>query len=150
MDFKPRSWFDLTSEVRYDLANDRFRLANHYALIHPNNIWSLALGHRYLRDDPQTYGDGDNLFTGSLYYRLNENWATRVSYHFDAREGTLQEQYYTIFRDLRSWTAALTFRARDSSDGSTDFSVAVTFSLKAFPRLGTTKGHDTPSLLLGS
>jgi LPS-assembly protein len=150
LDFKPRSWFDLTSEVRYDLANERFRLANHYALIHPNNIWSLALGHRYLIDDPQTYGAGDNLITGSLYYRLNENWAARVSYHFDAREGTLQEQYYTIFRDLRSWTAALTFRARNSTDGSTDFSVAVTFSLKAFPRLGTTKGHDTPSMLLGS
>jgi hypothetical protein len=45
----------------------------------------------------------------------------------------LEEQAYTIFRDLRSWTAALTFRVRENPQGPQDLSVTFTFSLKAFP-----------------
>jgi hypothetical protein len=46
------------------------------------------------------------------------------------------EQAYTIFRDLRSWTAALTFHVRENPTGPQDLSVTFTFSLKAFPRYG--------------
>jgi hypothetical protein len=85
-----------------------------------------------------------------LYLRLNENWATRIAQRFEARDGTLEEQYYTIYRDLRSWTAGLTFRIRDNRSAPSDFGVAVTFSLKAFPRLGSGREREAPSLLLGS
>jgi LPS-assembly protein len=149
LDLKPRSWLTLTSEVRYDLANERFRLAYHYATIKPNNTWSWAVGHRYLRDDPSTYGLGNNLITSSIFCRMNENWAARISHHFEARDGVLEEQYYTIYRDLRSWTAALTFRVRDNRTGSNDFTVGFTISLKAHPRFGLGQDSDTPSLLVG-
>jgi hypothetical protein len=102
-----------------------------------------------VHEDP-TLGEGNNQITGVLYYRLNENWATRISERIDARNGNLQEQYYTIYRDLRSWTAGLTFRVRNNLNGPQDFGVAVTFSLKAFPRYGGGRERETPSLLLGS
>ena len=91
----------------------------------------------------------NNLFTTSFYYRMNENWGTRISHHYEARDGTLEEQYYTVYRDLRSWTAALTFRVRDNRDGTDDFTVALTFSLKAFPRFNLNSDRDKPSLLVG-
>ena len=61
----------------------------------------------------------------------------------------MEEQYYTLYRDLRSWTAALTFRVRDNRSRADDYTIAATFSLKAFPRFGLNSDRDKPSLLVG-
>jgi hypothetical protein len=85
-------------------------------------------------------GPGNNVFSSTIFYRLNENWGLRAAHYFNARTGVLQEQSYSLYRDLRSWTAALSFRVRHNTFGPEDFTVAFTFSLKAFPRYG--KGTD--------
>jgi hypothetical protein len=95
-------------------------------------------------------GAGNNLVTSTLFYRLNENWGFRADHRFDARDGRMQEQSYTVYRDLRSWTAALTFRLRDNPAGPEDFGVAFTFSLKAFPRFGLGADVARPATLLGA
>ena len=150
LDFRPRSWLTLNSETRTDVENGRLRYAHHGLTISPNDTWSLSLGHLHVREDP-IFGEdsGNSLIRSSVYYRLNENWAWRMTHHYEARDSTLEEQYYTIYRDLRNWTSALTFRVRDRRDGEMDYTIAVTFSLKAFPRYGL--GHDRVehSLLLG-
>jgi LPS-assembly protein len=148
MDLRPFSWLTINSEVRYDVDEGALKIADHRAIIAPNDVWSVSLGHRYIRDDP-LLGIGNNLFVTTIYYRFNENWATRVSHHFEARDGTLEEQYYTVYRDLRSWTAALTLRVRDHRTGPMDFTVALTASLKAAPRFGLGTDRVKPSMLLG-
>jgi hypothetical protein len=72
-----------------------------------------------------------------MLYRLNENWGFRMAHYFNARTGTLQEQSYSVYRDLRSWTAAISFRVRQNTGGPEDYTVAFTFSLKAFPHYGS-------------
>jgi hypothetical protein len=84
-----------------------------------------------------------------MFYRLNENWGLRAAHRYDLRHGRMQEQGYSIYRDLRSWTAALTFRVLDNVTGPQDFSVAFTFSLKAFPRFGLGQDATHPYSLLG-
>ncbi len=150
LDFKPRSWLTLNSEIRYDLDNGHVRMANHAATLTPNDVWSVSLGHRYFREDP-AFGleSANNLVYSRIYYRLNENWGFRMSHHFEARDGTLEEQYYTVYRDLRSWTTALTFRVRENRGGPQDVTIALTFSLKAFPRFKPGSDRESPSLLLG-
>jgi hypothetical protein len=64
-----------------------------------------------------------------------------MQHDFNAEDGRLQEQAYTLYRDLRSWTGALTFRVMDDSTGPTDYTVAFTFSLKAAPK--NRLGDDT-------
>jgi len=151
--FKPRSWLTLESLTRYEIEGGQFRMSLTAATFQPNNLWSWTFGQFYLRDDlsgsPTALGVGNNIFTSTLLFRLNENWGFRASHYFDARSGTLQEQDYSIYRDLRSWTAALAFRWRDNSNGSTDFSFAFTFSLKAAPRYGRGAEVGTPYWLLG-
>ena len=138
------------SETRYDLNTGQWPEANHHITVAPTDVWSVSLGHRYLRDDPAFGPDGgNNLIYGSVYYRLNENWAARATIHFEARDGTMEEQQYTVYRDLRSLTTALTFRVRDNRNGPTDWAVAFTMSLKAFPRFALDSDRDQPSLLLG-
>ena len=55
---------------------------------------------------------------------------------YEAQYGGIQQQEYAIYRDLRSWTAALLFRVTEGPHQPTDLTVALTFSLKAFPRYG--------------
>jgi hypothetical protein len=146
---KPRSWMKLESLTRYDIDSGNFRLAFTTLTFQPNNIWSWSLGNFYLRDD-SGFGEGNNLLTSSIFCRVNDNWGLRASHHFEARDGRLEEQDYSIYRDLRSWTSALTFRIRDNRVGPDDFTIAFTFSLKARPRYGVGSDSIRPYHLLGS
>lgn len=142
--FKPRSWLTLESKTRYDVANGVWRMSLHTLTLQPNNSWHWSLGHFYLHSDdlpPYTgLGEGNNLIMSTIFYQLNEDWGFRASHYYEARTSTLQEQAYTVYRDLRSWTGALTFRVRENPSGPRDLTLAFTFSLKAFPRYGV--GND--------
>jgi len=150
---KPRSWLKLESLTRFDLDSGKFRFAYDTLTFQPNNKWSWSVGNFYLRDDspqmPTGLGQGNNLITSSFFYRVNEDWGVRANHHFEARDGRMEEQDYTIYRDLRSWTAALTFRVRNNRTGPEDFTIAFTFSLKAHPRFGLGKDTVRPYYLLG-
>ena len=151
---KPRLWLTLESLTRYDIRGSELRMSLTTMTIRPNNTLSWTVGQFYLRDDlsgsPTALGLGNNLFTSTLLLRLNENWGFRASQMFEARTGTLQEQSYSIYRDLRSWTAALTFRVLNGAAGTPhDVGVAFTFSLKASPRYGRGSEVGTPYWLLG-
>jgi len=151
--FQPRSWLALESIVRYDTDNERLRLALHEVTFQPNDRWSWRVGHWYVHDDfsgpPIELGEGSDLVRSSLFYRLNENWGFRATHYYDLREGRMQEQFYSIYRDLRSWTAALTFRLRDPVDGDSDVTLALTLSLKALPRYGIGDDAVEPYRLIG-
>jgi LPS-assembly protein len=157
LDFRPRTWLTLSSSTRYDLANDRFREAIERVVVQPSTKWSFALTYDYLiNNDPEFqdyFGEtvpGHNLVSASFYYRMNENWGARIAERYEAQNGAFQEQLYSIYRDLRSWTAALTFRVLQGAGQPTDFTAAITFSLKAFPRFGLNSDSDHASSLLGS
>lgn len=148
-DFSPRSWIVFGSELRYGINDERWREINHRLTLLPNDQWNWTLGNRYLRDDPAAVGIGNNIYYSSVVFRLNENWAVRASHHLEARDGTLEEQYYTLYRDLRSWTAGLTLRIRDNRAAGDEWAIALTFQLKAFPsfKLGEDGAH--PEYLIG-
>jgi hypothetical protein len=150
---KPRSWLTLESLTRYDIQTGDWRMSLSTVTIRPNNTWSWTVGQFYLRSDtsssPTALGPGNNLFTSTILMRFNENWGFRASQHFEAQTGTMQEQSYAIYRDLRSWTAALVFGVRNSTGSPRDVTVAFTFSLKAAPRYGRGGEVGTPYWLLG-
>jgi len=154
---RPRSWLWLASQTRLDLNNGEWRMLLHTVTFEPNNVWNWTLGHLYLANDPRTapvrertgLGPGENIFTSSMFYRLNENWGFRTLHHYDIEGGRMQEQFYTIYRVLRSWTIALSGGLRDSGVGAKDFSIAFTFSLKASPRYGLGRDTVRPYSLLG-
>jgi hypothetical protein len=109
-----------------------------------------------MNNDPefQTYPGqslaGHSLFDFSLYYRINENWGAHIAERFEAQNGYMQEQIYSLYRDLRSWTAALTLRVTQGPGQRTDLTVGITLSLKAFPRFKLNGDSDRPTPLLGS
>jgi hypothetical protein len=151
--FRPRSWITLESQLRLDVDRGQLRSSFANLTLQPNETWSWTVGHWYFRDDPNlppAFGQGNDLIASTIFYRLNEDWALRASHYYEARLGILQEQFYSLYRDFRSWTGALSFRVRDNNDGRDDYTVAFTFSLKAHPRYGV--GGDTvqPYQLIGN
>jgi len=72
-----------------------------------------------------------------------------MMHNYNFENSRLQEQNYTIYRDLRCWTGALTFRIVDNGYGPTDYTVAFTFSLKAAPRLTWRRRHSPLSARRG-
>ncbi len=148
-DFKPRRWLTLNSEVRINPNEATLRESQTSAIFKPGREWSLGVTHRYTRDDPEM-GVGGNLLGTRLYLRFTENWGFRTSHFYELRESVLQEQYYTIYRDLRSLTGALTLRFRENVfGGRDDFTIAVSISLKAFPRFKSGQDAERPELLIG-
>ena len=148
--FKPRSWIELESQLRYNINDGKLNMTFHQLALTPNDRWSWGVGHWYLRSGFLGNGQGgENFITSTIFYRLDDNWGLRFTHDFDAASGRLQGQYYTIYRDLRSWTGALTFRVEDNGVGRTDYTVAFTFSFKAHPRYAL--GDDTvdPNHLVG-
>ena len=123
----PRSWLTLDSQTRYDIQDGYWRMSVTTMTLRPQKTWSWTVGQVYLRDDfsgsPTALGPGENVITSSFLFRLNENWGLRMYHYFDASTGTLREQDYAIYRDLRSWTAALTFMLRNSPGVPQDFTV---------------------------
>lgn len=151
--FRPRSWLALESQTRFDLEQDQFRLSFLNVTLQPNDIWSWSVGHLYVRDDlnptPTALQAGNSSLLSTFYLRVNENWGFRARHQYEVREGWLQQQDYSVYRDLRSWTAALTFRVRDDPTGSDDWGVAFTFSLKAHPKYKVGSDSVLPAQLLG-
>jgi lipopolysaccharide assembly outer membrane protein LptD (OstA) len=129
---RPRSWITAESQIRYDLNHGYLNLAFHQLTFTPNDRWSWGISHWYLRSG--FIGPNENNFIASTFFlRVNDNWGLRATHSFNAESGRLQEQTYTVYRDLRSWTAALSFRVEDNAGSSPDFTVAFSFSLKANP-----------------
>ena len=145
LQFHPRTWLSLSSLERYDIDRGQFRMAFNSLTLRPNTDWHLRLGYLYLRDDfsgaPTAWGEGNNLLTSMLYLRLNEEWGLRLAHYYNIVERELEEQSYSLYRDFRSWTGALSFRLRENVGGKHEYTVAFTFSLKALPRYGV--GDDT-------
>ena len=150
VDLKPFHWLMLNSELNYGINQREWDQVNHSATFTPNDTWSWTVGHRYLRSGA-FYGTniGNNLLFSSAYLRVNPNWAARAIHYYDAREQFVQSQSYTLYRDLRSWTVALTFRILRDQGRSTDYGGAITFSSKAFPRYQVGDDMNKPTQLLG-
>jgi lipopolysaccharide assembly outer membrane protein LptD (OstA) len=150
---RPRSWLSLRSQFQLDVDFGYFEQALNSITLSPGSRWSIRLSQWYLRESywggSAVEEPGNNTFLTRFYYRFNENWGFRMSHRFEETEGRLEEQYYTLYRDLRSFTAALTFRVRSPVGEPEDFSVALTLSLKASPRYELGDDAVQPSRLLG-
>lgn len=130
--FRPRTWLTAESQLRYDLDRGDLNLAFHQLTFAPNNRWSWGIGHWYMRNG-FLYNVENDYLTSTLFYRVNDNWGVRATHNFNSRSGRLQEQFYTLYRDLRSWTGGLTFRLTDNVGSQQDFTVGFALSLKASP-----------------
>ena len=151
LSFRPRTWLTLESQIRYDIDGGNLNMAFHQITFAPNNRWSWGLGHWYLRSGVWGNGtwDESDYLTSTFFYRLDDNWGVRVQHDFDFTTGRLQSQFYTLYRDMRSWTAALTFHVINNLGSQVDYGVSFQLSLKASPSTAVGQDAANPYHLVG-
>jgi LPS-assembly protein len=139
--FRPRTWLTAESQTRYNLDGG-LNMTFQQLTFAPGDRWSWGVGYWYLRGG--AWGNStwteNNFATSTFFVRLGDNWAARVTQNYNIVTERLQNQFFTLYRDLRSWTSALTFRMSNDTGGPVDYTVAVMFSLKASPSTGV--GQD--------
>jgi LPS-assembly protein len=108
----------------------------------PLSNLQVSIGNRYLNSDP--FFKNSSLFVVGGYCRVNDNWGVGLQEQYEGATHTLEEQRYSVYRDLTTWVASLGAVVRDNGT-KTEYGVLLTFTLKAFPKFGFDLNFDPGS-----
>jgi lipopolysaccharide export system protein LptA len=139
INFTPVPWasFGISSQVP---AFDRgFTEVNTNVGIQPIANLQINFAHRYLNQNP--FFDNSSLYVLSGYYRINDNWGIGLREQYEGTTGILEEQRFSIYRDLTSWVASVGAIIRDNG-GVKEYGFLLTITLKALPKFGFDLNFD--------
>ena len=137
--FTPVPWATLVIDSQIPLFDSGFSEVDTYINFKPTADTGFTLGHRYLNNNPN-FNDS-SLFTFGGYYRINDNWGFSVLEQYEAATSILEQQRYAVYRDLTSWVASLGAIVQNNG-GVRQYGVLLTFTLKAFPKIGVNANFD--------
>ena len=129
LELQPYPWLFVQSKMTVNTKNKSVETASVDFIATQGKAWSLGIGHRY----ESAENSHAKLFTLDLLYELNPKWTVRVYERVDALNGKIEEQEYTISRDLHCWIGELTYNVKGAVNDPTDHSIWLVFRLKAFP-----------------
>ena len=139
LNFTPVPWASLVINSQIPAFDKGFTEVNTNIVFQPFANLQLNVGHRYLNSNP--FFDNSSLFVVGGYYRFDENWGLGVQEQYEATTQILEQQRYSVYRDLTSWVASVGAVIRDNG-GVKEYGVLLTFTLKAFPKLGFDLNFD--------
>ena len=137
--FTPVPWVSLSVNSQVPAFDKGFTEVDTVASVQPLANLQLNVAHRYLNGNP--FFQNSSLFVVGGYYRLNDNWGFGVQEQYEATTGLLEEQRYSVYRDLTSWVASFGGVIRDNS-GVKQYGLLFTITLKAFPKFGFDLNFD--------
>jgi LPS-assembly protein len=140
--FTPLPWVSFSVNSQVPAFAEGFTEVNTIATVQPMANLQLSVGHRYLNDNP--FFLDSSLFLVGGYYRINDNWGVGVQEQYEATTGLLEQQRYSIYRDLSSWVASFGGVIRDNK-GEKEYGILFTVTLKAFPKFGFDLNFDPSS-----
>ncbi|MEP7077900.1 MAG: LPS assembly protein LptD [Chthoniobacterales bacterium] len=137
--FTPVPWASLVINSQVPAFDKGFSEVNTNLTFQPVSRVQFSVGHRYLNQNP--FFPDSSLFVAGGYYRIDDNWGVSVQEQYEASTHVLEEQRYSIYRDLTSWVASLGAVVRDNG-GVKEYGVLLTFTLKAFPKFNFDLNFD--------
>ena len=137
--FTPVPWASFGIYSQVPVFEKGFTEVNTSVSIQPIANLQISFGHRYLNQNP--FFDNSSLYVLSGYYRINDHWGIGIHEQYEGTTGILEQQRYSIYRDLTSWVASLGAIIRDNG-GVKEYGVLLTFTLKALPKFGFDLNFD--------
>lgn len=137
--FTPVPWATFGISSQLPLFEKGFTEVNTNISIQPIANLQINFGHRYLNQNP--FFDNSSLYVLRGYYRINDNWGIGIQEQYEGTTGILEQQRYSIYRDLTSWVASFGAIIRDNG-GVKEYGVLLTFTLKALPKLSFDLNFD--------
>lgn len=130
--FRPVPWMALAVDTQFPLANRGFTEVNTAVRFMPAANAEFEIGHRFLNKNP--FFPDSSLLTYRAYYRIDENWAVGASGRYEFDDRTLENQTYTIYRDLTSFVGSFSAVVNNNRRVN-DVGFILTFTLKDLPRI---------------
>jgi len=131
--FSPLPWASLSISSQLPVLTNGFSEVNTDVRFQPLANLQLAFSHRFLNENP--FFQNSSLYGMSAYYRIDANWAVGAYGRYEASTGFIEEQRYSVYRDLTSWVASLGAVIRNNGSVK-EYGLLLTFTLKALPKFG--------------
>ncbi len=137
--FTPVPWATLVIDSQLPLLDKGFTEVDTSIRFQPTANSQITVGHRYLSDNP--FFLNSSLYTLGGYYRIDDNWGVGAYGVYEANSNIVEQQRYSVYRDLTSWVASV--GAIVANNGSVkEYGVLLTFTLKAFPKFNFDLNFD--------
>ncbi|MEP6956936.1 MAG: hypothetical protein ABI883_08925, partial [Chthoniobacterales bacterium] len=137
--FNPVPWASLGISSQLPLLSNGFTEINTDVRFQPSAAVALNFGHRFLNENP--FFPNSSLYFAGIYARLDDHWGVGASGRYEAISGFVEEQRYTVYRDLTSWVASLGAVVRNNG-GVKEYGVLLNFTLKALPKFSFDLNFD--------
>ncbi|MGH7939074.1 MAG: hypothetical protein ACREFG_11270, partial [Chthoniobacterales bacterium] len=137
--FTPLPWASLVIDSQLPLLDKGFTEVDSSISFQPTANTQFTLGHRYLNNNPDFLNS--SLITIGGYWRIDDNWGVSAFEQYEATTNIVEQQRYTVYRDLSGWVASLGAIVRNNA-GVKEYGVLLTFTLKAFPKLSFDLNFD--------
>jgi LPS-assembly protein len=129
LELRPLHNFSMDLDFSFDQYEGNVDSINTDIATFKEGKWRVATGVRFLNEQSTQW-------TWAVDYQLNSDWAVKGMNRWEFETDELQDQQYTISRDLHCWDGAFTFRKTGE-----DVQFWVTFWLKAYPDLAIDLGN---------
>lgn len=124
LEFNPFNHLALDFRAIYDQYDSEFDIFNADVKIYKDQHWYIQFGYRFRRDDI-------SLATYNIGYTFNENWSFAMYQRYEMETGLMEDQEYTLFRNLHCWDASITYR----ETGEEEKQIFIAFWLNHYPNL---------------
>ena len=145
--FHPMPWVTMTVTSQTPLNSHGFSAINSNLSYMVSKDFQATIGNDYLDHDP--FFRSQNLVDTGFYYRIDDNWSLSARDEYQFANSTLQNQVYSLHRDLSSWVASLGIQVEDNGPGSNPrllYALMFTMTLKDIPSATIPATFDPESI----
>ena len=130
--WQPIPWLglDLETQIPVVSGGSGFSELNTRVRFMPYEGMEVSLAYRQLGSHPVLL-DSSRIELAT-YLRLSEDWGVGSSHFFEADDGVLEQQQYTVHRDFGNWVAGIGVTARDNRFQD-EYGIVLSLTLKDFP-----------------
>ncbi len=127
----PTREFSFVSSSALDINGDSYNEMDNQITWSPDPSLKITVGDSYINHSP-IFPDGNQAIL-DVFYRMNEHWQFEGQEQLEATTGRLQNQQYTVYRDLDAWQLGMTYSDSELNSQS-NRTVYLSLTLKAFPK----------------
>ncbi|MBU1783852.1 MAG: LPS assembly protein LptD [Candidatus Omnitrophica bacterium] len=131
MELRPYNWFYIDGKLDIVPSNAAIKTGSLEFVLEPGKDFRLNFGYRY----EKKIVDSQNELTFDLTYRLNPKWRFGWYERFDLKRREIEEQQFSVTRDLHCWEVEVAYDISGSNFLKDDYTLWIAFKIKAFPDL---------------
>jgi len=131
LEMAPYPWMYIDSKMEVNPKYPRLDTGSLEFSLRPGDKFNMAFGYRYERKHP----DPRNQFTFDMDFIFSPKWRFGWYERFNLQQGSIEEQQFSVTRDLHCWEVEFTYSVEGSNFFKDNYEVWLAFKIKAFPDL---------------